>query len=168
MYSVKGKDKAFEVEFLDASGNKGTINGTDFDLDMIEVRDGAFHLIYDNRSYNLEVVASNPKEKTFDIKVNNGLYTLEVKDKFDLLLEQLGLEDLATVKISEVKAPMPGLVLNILVEPGQEVASGDSLLVLEAMKMENTIKSPAEGVVKAITVETGVAVEKNQVLIEFE
>jgi biotin carboxyl carrier protein len=62
---------------------------------------------------------------------------------------------------------MPGLVVNILVAEGDTIAKGDALLVLEAMKMENIIKSPGEGVVKKININKGQAVEKNQVLIEI-
>jgi len=62
---------------------------------------------------------------------------------------------------------MPGLVLNILVEEGQDIKKGDALIVLEAMKMENILKSPADGKVKKVSVKKGVAVEKGQILIEF-
>jgi biotin carboxyl carrier protein len=62
---------------------------------------------------------------------------------------------------------MPGMVLNVLVNEGQTVKKGDALLVLEAMKMENILKSPAEGTIKKITAVKGTAVEKNQILIQF-
>lgn len=65
----------------------------------------------------------------------------------------------------EVKAPMPGLVLRVLVEPGQRVEAGAGLVVLEAMKMENQIKAPAAGVVEAVRAVLGTAVEKGQVLV---
>ena len=66
-----------------------------------------------------------------------------------------------------LKAPMPGLVVRIPVSEGQKVAAGASLLVLEAMKMENELRASGEGTVKAIRVRTGQAVEKGEVLIEF-
>lgn len=65
----------------------------------------------------------------------------------------------------EVKAPMPGLVLRVLVAPGQRVAAGEGLVVLEAMKMENQIKAPAAGTVEAVRAAAGTAVEKGQVLL---
>jgi len=86
----------------------------------------------------------------------------------DLLLSKMGLADLAAKKVNEVKAPMPGLVLKLIANQGDTVAKGDSLLVLEAMKMENVIKSPGEGIIKSIRVNAGDKVEKNAVLIEFE
>ena len=62
---------------------------------------------------------------------------------------------------------MPGMVLNILVAEGQEVKKGEALIILEAMKMENILKSPTDGVIKKIAINKGVAVEKNQILIQF-
>jgi pyruvate carboxylase subunit B len=67
-----------------------------------------------------------------------------------------------------LRAPMPGLVVRVLVEPGQEVAAGSGLVVLEAMKMENELKAPAAGTVGAVRAQTGQAVEKGEVLVEFQ
>jgi biotin carboxyl carrier protein len=66
-----------------------------------------------------------------------------------------------------LRAPMPGLVVRVLVEPGQEVPAGAGLVVLEAMKMENELKAPAAGTVGAVRAQAGQAVEKGQVLVEF-
>jgi biotin carboxyl carrier protein len=80
----------------------------------------------------------------------------------------MGLSTNITFQIKEIKAPMPGLVLDLEVEPGQTVSQGDVLLILEAMKMENVLKSPGDGIVKSIAVKKGDAVEKGQILIEME
>ena len=68
----------------------------------------------------------------------------------------------------EIRAPMPGLVLRVLVEPGQRVAAGAGLVVLEAMKMENELKAAAAGVVRTVCARSGEAVEKGQTLVELE
>ena len=73
----------------------------------------------------------------------------------------------SAVKVNEIKAPMPGLVVKVLVEPQHEVKKGDPVLILEAMKMENIIKSPCDGVIKSINTSKGSAVEKNHTLISF-
>ena len=106
--------------------------------------------------------------KVFSGNVNERPYAIRLYDRFDELVRKMGLTTAVIHKIKDIKAPMPGMVLDIMVEPGQEVVHGDALLVLEAMKMENVIKSPGEGVIKAIKVEKGKAVDKGEVLIELE
>ena len=66
-----------------------------------------------------------------------------------------------------VKAPMPGMVVRVLVTEGESVVAGQGLVVLEAMKMENELKAPAAGVVRAVLATPGAAVEKGSVLIEI-
>lgn len=153
------------VEMENASS--GIIDGKEFSWDVIEVKEGSFHVIRNNHSYSVEVIKADPKEKSFLVSVNGNKYQLNVKDKFDELLKSLGMDNMNASKVNEIKAPMPGLVLDIRVEEGQEVKKGDPILVLEAMKMENILKSPTDGTVKKINVKKGIAVEKNQVLINF-
>ncbi len=138
------------------------------DWDIIEVNKGQFHLIRENSSYRCQVLNADHAEKKFTIKVNGNVYEVIVKDKFDILLKKLGMENIGTSKIQDIKAPMPGLVLSINVQAGDEIKKGDVVMVLEAMKMENALKASGDGVVKSIEVSQGNAVEKNQVLIRLE
>ena len=154
----------FEID-LGSQGN--TLNGTPFTYDVANLGNGRYHMLLNGKSITVEVLEQNHDEKTFQLRVNGKLATAGVKDQYDLLLKQLGIDVAATRKVSEIKAPMPGLVLRINVVPGQTVAPGEPLLVLEAMKMENVIKSPGEGVVKKIECTQGTAVEKGQVLVSF-
>lgn len=127
-----------------------------------------FHLLKDGVSYRIHVESSDVKQKSFDLVVNGRRISLRARDKFESLLESLGMDALAGSKAKDLKAPMPGLVIDIPVTKGQEIASGDSLIILEAMKMENVIKAESDGVVKDIKVSSSDSVEKNQVLITFE
>ena len=102
------------------------------------------------------------------LNVNGTDYEVSIKDKNDLLLQQLGISVKSSSAVQFIKAPMPGLIINVSVNPGDEVKKGDTLLILEAMKMENVIKSPRDGKVKKVNVSLRNAVEKNQVLLEFE
>jgi biotin carboxyl carrier protein len=101
------------------------------------------------------------------LKVNGKVYSVDLRDRFDLLLEKMGMNNGATGKANSIKAPMPGLIINLHVKEGDQVMPGDALLILEAMKMENLIKASAQSVVKSVKVKKGDSVEKNQVLIEF-
>ena len=144
------------------------INPTDLNWDLVEIRDGKFHILQDNQSFEASVLEANYEEKTFKIKINQNTYEIALKDKFDLLVEQLGFSNMAAKKVNNIKAPMPGLVLDIIVNVGDTLVKGDSVLILEAMKMENVIKAQGDAVVKSIAIKKGTAVEKNQVLVEFE
>ena len=147
---------------------KGTLNQEDFSWDVIKIKHNSFHIIKNNKSYNVEVLSVNHEEKRFFIKVNGLKYKLNVKDKYDELLHSLGMDNLSNKKVLDLKAPMPGLVLDIATKEGETVKKGDTLLILEAMKMENAIKSPTDGVIKNIAINKGEAIEKNQVILNFE
>jgi biotin carboxyl carrier protein len=143
------------------------LNGTPFNWDIQPIGPNTYHIIKDNKSYTAELVHTDYQSKTFTFKINGVKQTISVKDRFDILLDQLGMSDANAQKVNDVKAPMPGLILEIKVEPGQEVKKGDPILILEAMKMENILKSPGDGIVKEIKVKARQNVEKNQVLILF-
>lgn len=170
MYTIKvNSTKEFKTDIKTQHNNSfsAEVNGILFNADIIKIKENLFHLLKDNKSYTLELVNSIPEDKKLVVKINNTTYTLDVKDKYDDLLHSLGLDNLTTKKINEIKAPMPGMVLSILVEEGQAIKKGDALIVLEAMKMENILKSPTAGIIKKIAVNKGIAVEKNQLLIQF-
>lgn len=160
--------KEYVIDFSGREKKKGTLNGEAFEWDIIKIKENSFHIIRDNQSYSAELVKFNPENKTFTVKVNGNKYELQLFDRYDELLHQMGFDVAGSVKMKEVKAPMPGLVLDVAVEAGQAVKAGDTLIVLEAMKMENILKSPAGGIVKKINVKKQDAVEKNAVLISFE
>lgn len=162
MYKVIVNEHQFDVEL---DGKTAAVNKMPFEADLIEFRKGRFHIIRNRRSYTAEVLQSNHAEKSFVIRIDNAVFTLQVQDRFDALLREMGIDASASQKINDLKAPMPGLVLKVMVEEGQPIAKGDPILVLEAMKMENVIKAPAEGKVKKVAVATGDKVEKNQVMI---
>ena len=145
-----------------------SIDKENFEGDIVKISENKFHVIWNNTSYNVEILESNPSAKTFKLLINGKLYSTSVKDQFDLLLEGMGMETKAAKKINNLKAPMPGMIQSIAVAQGDQVQKGDTLLVLVAMKMENIIKSSGDGVVKSLKVVAGEIVEKNQVMLEFE
>lgn len=163
--NVKVNEKySFEVEL---EQQVLSVDGAEFKMDLRNLSDGHAHILYQNKSYKVELVTEDKAEKRSVIKVNGTQYKVAIEDQYDILLKQLGLDTAKSNKTLEIKAPMPGLVLNVMVEVGQEVNKGDNLLILEAMKMENIIKSPSNGIVKKVQVSKGDKVEKNELLIQF-
>ena len=121
-----------------------------------------------NQTIQVRCLSVDRLAKTVTILYNNHKYTAKITEPMDELLKSMGLENAMVPKISEVKAPMPGLVLDVLVSVGQTVEMGEKIITLEAMKMENAIKSPTAGTVASVHVTKGQAVDKNFVLIRFE
>jgi biotin carboxyl carrier protein len=169
MYTISINGKKPVKTDLTVKGNKisGTLDEKAVEGDIEAINGKEYHLLLNKRSYNIQLIKADFSEKKLLVKIDGQKYNIEVKDKYDELLHNLGLDSIAAKKVNDIKAPMPGMVLNILVGEGQQVKKGDSLLILEAMKMENILKSPADGVVKKIVATKGVAVEKNQLLIQF-
>jgi biotin carboxyl carrier protein len=165
-YKVQYKsEEPFEIELMDGALS---VNDSVQNLDILKINESKFHIIKDNKSYDISVVSMDRKTKQCTISVNGKNYELKLSNELDQLLLKMGMGKSKDNKMDLVKAPMPGLVLHILVEIGQSIEKGDSLIILEAMKMENIIKATGSGIVKAIKVSTKDAVEKNQVLIEME
>jgi biotin carboxyl carrier protein len=166
MYKIIVNDKLF----IDAEWkrDKKEFDGKPFEADSIEIKKGQFHIIHNLKSYTAEVVSYNRDEHNVLVKVNGNKYTVTVKDEMDELLHKLGMDTADSLKASDVKAPMPGLVLDVKVIMGQKINKGDAILVLEAMKMENVLKASAAGTVMKISVAKGDKVEKNQIMMVIE
>lgn len=157
-----------QQEYLfDKKAETVILNGHAVNADVVKLDKNKFHVIINNSSYNIELLAKDENAKNQIILVNGQKQNVEIKDKYDDLLKQLGMDKLMGNKANLLKAPMPGLVLKVLVTEGQSVKKGDGLLILEAMKMENIIKATSDGMVKKIHIEEKNIVDKNQKMIEF-
>jgi biotin carboxyl carrier protein len=165
MYNIKVNAK-YDYS-IDKTSDGLLVNDDKIAADIKQLNSSAWHIINDLQSYNVELVSFNSAGKTAEIKVNNNIYLVSAKDQFDVLLEKLGLNNLNAARVSELKAPMPGMVLKVFVTEGAEVKKGDNLFILEAMKMENIIKSPDDVRIKTIKISPGDKVEKGQVLLQF-
>ncbi len=164
MFRAVVQSKVFEIKPAEGAFE---VNGSKKPWDLVEIADGYFHILMDGRGYRAEIVGVDRATKTFEIKVNGNLYAVVIKDKFDVLLEQMGMNATTSSRLNSIKAPMPGLIVELKVKDGDAVKAGDPLIILEAMKMENIIKSPGDGMVKNVRIRKGDSVEKNQVLIDF-
>ena len=137
-------------------------------LDVQSTSEDSVHILKENRSFKAALEKKDFLKKTYSVKINSNTYEVKISNELDLLIEEMGLSLAAANLVNDIKAPMPGLILDVQVKEGEEVKEGDYLLVLEAMKMENTLTAPRDGKVKAIKVKKGETVDKNQLLIEME
>jgi len=137
-------------------------------LDIIQLDDGRYHLNLRGKLYNIELLDFEPENKIYYLKVNGHKVQVDVDDKYELLVREMGMDKVNQHQQNKVNAPMPGMVSSIPVAVGDAVEAGTPLLILEAMKMENVLKATSAGIIKRIHVKAGQAVEKNTLLVELE
>ena len=150
-------DNTFHIAYL---------NGENIEIKP-STKPAHFCLIYQNKQYRGEWISFQPDTKIANIKINHHEYSVKIIQPIDALLEKLGMGELSTKKFKNLKAPMPGLVRQILVNTNDEVMKDTPLLILEAMKMENIIKAQGAGKIKSIKINQGQTVEKSALLVEF-
>ena len=146
----------------------------EFELDEISIQNSQLIMDRDELilrhngiNYKARILDANHQSKKYAIEINQRVYHVKLENELDLLIASMGMKGKRSQNVSEIKSPMPGLVFKLLKNSGDEVAAGDTILVLEAMKMENAIKSPVDGIIKSIEVIEGQPVDKGMVLIRF-
>lgn len=129
---------------------------------------GLWTVRHGGKAQHVLVQKVDREERTVRMRIGGGSYTVKLTDERDRLLHMLGLDQAKGAVLKELKAPMPGLVLKVMVKEGDVVRKNDPLLILEAMKMENVIKSTGDATVKKVHAQERAAVEKGQLLLSFE
>ena len=144
------------------------INSEPAQFDVQYQPNGLISILYNGKSFTAIIEKIDHKAKELSLRINGQTHKVTIREEIDQLLSSMGLDMKAMQKAEPVKAPMPGMILKVLVAPGQQINKGDGLLVLEAMKMENILKASSSAIVKSIKVNERTAVEKGAVLIELE
>jgi len=166
MYRITNNKNVYELDFTNLQSTKGNLNQSEFIIKLKE--NNPLKVKYKGKYHRIDLLSIDELTKEVAIRINGVKHQLKVEDDMDILLKRLGMNRSLESKMKELKAPMPGLVLKILIKEGEEVQKNTPLLILEAMKMENSIKASASGIVKEIICKEGNAVEKNEVLLSFE
>jgi pyruvate carboxylase subunit B len=102
------------------------------------------------------------------LRIDGWRHTVEALDERTRAIRDLSAAAQTSAGPRPLTAPMPGLVVRVLVAPGDQVEAGQSIVVMEAMKMENELRSPSAGRVKSVSAQAGAPVEKGAVLVEFD
>lgn len=137
-----------------------------FDCEALEGR--KYHILRDSSSYEAELIGENFGERSYSIQIGSNVYQVKIETDLDQMIRSMGYKLSSESAGNDVKAPMPGIILEMKAQPGDKVKKGDTLLILEAMKMENAILSPKDGMIKSVWSDKGDTVDKNKLLIELE
>lgn len=137
-------------------------------LDSISIDGEDYHILEEKKAFKVSLINADFLNKALTLTVNGNTYHIKIEDEYDQQVRKMGLLAVTSQKVNSIKAPMPGLIVNVMVKVGQEISEGTPLLVLSAMKMENIILAQGDGVVKSIEVKKDDAVEKGQLIIEME
>lgn len=130
--------------------------------------DRFFTIQHKGQVFHGELMDEQLENRMIKVKINHREFVVAKEGPLDKLIEELGLNKVKVRKLHQLKSPMPGRVVAVAVEIGQEVQPGTELLTLEAMKMENVLKSEGVGIVKTIEAQANDVVDKGAVLITFE
>ena len=141
--------------------------GSSLDVELIHQEGEWFYLLVNGHKRKARLDSISQDGKRIRVRTEGEFFTVEVKTELDQLVDQMGLSNLDENAVGDVEAPMPGKVLEVKVQEGEEVAAGTPLMVLEAMKMENILTATGAGRVEKILVKKGITVDKGQLLIEM-
>ncbi|MDX1587038.1 MAG: biotin/lipoyl-containing protein [Balneolaceae bacterium] len=157
-----------EVKEIDLNSDEGefTLDGDTRSYTFHRQENGRYLLRSGTKVFKIDNVSYD--KHTIQFTLDGRWCEVDVRDEQDLLLDKLGFKTAAEIGEGELNAPMPGKILEMIVKEGDEVNLGDPVAILEAMKMENELKAPIDGVVKTIAVSKNDSVEKNALIIEIE
>ena len=155
-----------DVYSVQRSGSVLKVDNKSIKFDIDNVSENRMVVFYDNRAHEVEVLSRN--EKRFVLMVNGKTVEVEIKDEIDQLLQKLGMTSHNSKSVSELKSPMPGAIIDVMIEAGDEVSKGDPILILEAMKMEHSLKASRDGVVAEVLIEPGQQVAAGDALIRLD
>jgi len=137
-------------------------------LDLVNTSPSGYHILHKNKAFKAKLILDDFQKKQYTIRINSNTYQVTILDELDLLIEKMGFSSGNNKKMNHIKAPMPGIIIGLEIKEGDAIKEGDTLLILEAMKMENAITSPKDGIVKSIHIKLNDTVEKGKLLIELE
>ncbi|WP_421918678.1 biotin/lipoyl-containing protein [Marinifilum sp.] len=162
---IKLDQRIANVELLNEDGNhvKIIVDNREYDLDMQQVENGVYSVMYKGRSYNVELI-ENGTPKKYTVNTFYHSYEAEIIDAESKYLMARNEGNLEAAE-STISSPMPGKVVKILVELGQEVNKGETVIIVSAMKMESEYKAMKDGVIKEIFVNEDDTIDGNQPLI---
>jgi len=166
-YFATVNDEVYEID-IDHHG-RVTIDGVELAAEMQLVGgNNLYSLLVDNASYEVVLDPEIDSHTTYRVMTRGMQYVVRVQDERSRRLALVDRSLRPPDGELPIKAPIPGLVVKMAVQPGQEVAEGDTLVILEAMKMENELRAPRAGVVHEVRAASGAQVQLGQTLLTLK
>lgn len=167
-YEINIEHRTAKIELINRVGNKALIKVDDikYDLDIIEVENGVFSILYNGQSYNVELIQGESSKK-YIVNTFSKSFNVEVIDAETKYISNRR-QGMDVEGSNQVASPMPGKIVKIPVAVGDTVAAGQTLIVVEAMKMQSEFKATGDKIVQAILVQEGDTVDSHQVMIKLE
>ncbi len=160
--TINGQE--YKVEIL--GEGKVAVNGQVYEVDFHSIGEQSLYsLLASGRSYEANIVFM---DGAWEVLLDGVLYIVHVEDERERRLRAQAGRELASQVLVRIKSPMPGLVVDVKVKPGEEVEKGQVLLLLESMKMQNEIRAPRKGTIVDVHVDPGQSVNQNQILVELQ
>lgn len=157
-----------QLKLIEQNGNSISIevDGKNYDLDVLKVGDGVYSILYEGKSYNVETITGEDPKK-YIVNTIFTRYAVEIVDAATRYqrARQGGESENG---VSRIVVPMPGKIVRVLVKAGEEVSTGDTLVIVSAMKMESEYKAGKDGIVKEVLVKDGDTVDGGQVMVVLD
>lgn len=160
------KVTASEYAFSQVAEGKYSHNGKELTTKLECTEDGFMMMTINDKSYPVEIISAH--QNSYEILVNGVGYNFSVESPFSLERLKVLVEKADQSTTIRLKAPMPGKILEVLVKAGDSVKAGDTLVILEAMKMQNAILASTKGTIKKVLAKEGDNTSKSDLLIEME
>lgn len=162
-FEITYRDTPQTVKIVD---NVLELDGNQHPFEIQQNSPSSAYVRLGNKTFYLYDIQIKDGELAYTL--NGTRLTLPYKDEMAILMTKMGFKSSKSAGHGSIKSPMPGKILAIKKQPGDTVSAGETVIVLEAMKMENELKSPVGGVVQTINVSEGQSVEKNTLLLEIQ
>jgi biotin carboxyl carrier protein len=168
-YEIKLEDRIANVELLSKDGNKATISVDDnkYEVDIVQVEPGVYSILYNGKSFNVELIETGNSSKKYIVNTFARSFNAEIIDAESKYINSRTKGFDASGE-KTILSPMPGKVVKIPVKVGEAVTAGQTLIVVEAMKMQSEFKAAADRIVSEILVKEGDTVNANQLLIRLD
>lgn len=163
---ILNKETNKEFVFSSLENGKTLFDSKELNINIEKTEDGFLFLGMADKKYSLEIISC--KQNEYELLVNGVSYIFSVETPFSLKRKKMLVSQASESTTIRLKAPMPGKILEVMVKTGDMVKAGDTLLILEAMKMQNAILASTKGIIKKVLVKEGDTTSKSDLLIELE